>query len=244
MIIDVHTHYCRDMVRLVGSALDNGIDRICVSSLGLSYLTNPTPDQIRECNDQTLASMAQYPDAVVGFCFLNPLHEPDFSLAELHRCVKAGMRGIKLWVATVASDPRLDPIAREAIALDIPLLHHSFVKVTGNMPGESTPADIADLARRHPRLNLIMAHFTGNGQRGILEIQPYPNVFADSSGGYPCTGITEFTVRTLGPERILFGSDAPGRNYAVQFARVLGAVPEGPARNAILGDTAQRLLRL
>ena len=33
-------------------------------------------------------------------------------------------------------------------------------------------------------------------------------------GGDPVAGITEMAVRELGPERIVYGSDAPGRSFA------------------------------
>jgi hypothetical protein len=40
-------------------------------------------------------------------------------------------------------------------------------------------------------------------------------------------GITEMAVRELGVERVVYGSDAPGRSFASQFAMVQGAnIPE------------------
>lgn len=242
MIIDIHTHYHGEMQRLVGSARKNGIDRICVSSLGLPYIANPTPEQIRACNDQTLGSMKRFPDAVIGFCYLNPLHEPAGSLDELRRCVRAGMRGVKLWIATQASDPCVDPIAEEAASRELPLLQHAAAKATGNRPGETTPDDVAVMARRHPRLTIIMAHLTLVGVRGINAVRDCPNVFVDTSGGDPAAGITDFTVRTLGAARLLYGSDAPGRNYAVQLARVRGALAGSADRNAVLGGNARKIL--
>ncbi len=244
MIIDIHTHFHSDMARLVKAARENGIDRICVSSLGIPYLANPTPDQVRACNDQTLAAIGRHPASVIGFCYLNPLHNPGFSRAELRRCARSGMRGIKLWIAAKASNRRLDPICREAVSLDMPVLQHAALKTTGNLPDESAPDDVADLARRHPRLNIIMAHITLAGARGLEAVKDFPNVYADTSGGDPAAGITDFAVRCLGPDRLLFGSDAPGRNYAVQLTRVLSALSPGPHRDAVLGGTARRLLRV
>ncbi len=154
------------------------------------------------------------------------------------------MRGVKLWIAARATDRRLDPIAQEAVALKLPLLQHAALKTTGNLQGESTPDDVLDLADRHPRLTVIMDHLTLVGVRGVLAIRSCPNIWLDTSGGEPCTGITDFAIRHLGSNRILFGSDAPGRNYAVQLARVRDALPAGPDRDAVLGKTAQRLFRL
>jgi hypothetical protein len=49
-------------------------------------------------------------------------------------------------------------------------------------------------------------------------------------------------VRELGAERVLYGSDAGGRSFASQLAKVLGAkIPES-AKRLILGENLKRLL--
>jgi predicted TIM-barrel fold metal-dependent hydrolase len=49
-------------------------------------------------------------------------------------------------------------------------------------------------------------------------------------------------VRELGAERVLYGSDAPGRSFASQLAKVHGAdIPED-AKRLILGENLKRLL--
>ena len=61
-------------------------------------------------------------------------------------------------------------------------------------------------------------------------------------GGDPTAGFTELAVRELGAERVLYGSDAGGRSFASQLAKVLGAdIPE-PAKRLILGENLKRLL--
>jgi predicted TIM-barrel fold metal-dependent hydrolase len=49
-------------------------------------------------------------------------------------------------------------------------------------------------------------------------------------------------VRELGAERVIYGSDAGGRSFASQLAKVMGAeIPEA-ARQLILGENLRRLL--
>ena len=56
-------------------------------------------------------------------------------------------------------------------------------------------------------------------------------------------GYTEMAVRELGAERVLYGSDASGRSFASQLAKVFGAdIPES-AKRLILGENLKRLLR-
>ena len=154
------------------------------------------------------------------------------------------MSGIKLWVAVHATDPRLDPIMERAAQLGIPVLHHSWYKMTEYAYNESNPAEIADLARRHPNVNIIMAHLAGVRWRGILDVEDCPNVYVDTSGGQPEGGLVEFAVQRLGAERVVFGSDWPLRDFAVQKARVTGARISEAEKELILGRNVQRLLGL
>ena len=62
------------------------------------------------------------------------------------------------------------------------------------------------------------------------------------AGFDPTAGMVEMAVRELGAERVLFGSDAGGRSFASQLAKVQGAdVPES-VRRLILRDNLRRLL--
>jgi hypothetical protein len=152
------------------------------------------------------------------------------------------MRGIKLLVSCPASDVRVDPIAVRAAELRAPILQHSWYKRDGQMPNESTPADVAALAARHPWTQIVMAHLTGCNERGLADIAPYPNVSVDTSGSEPEAGVTEMAVRRLGAHRVVFGTDAPGRGYAAALGKVLGAKLSPREKALILGGNAARLL--
>jgi predicted TIM-barrel fold metal-dependent hydrolase len=68
-------------------------------------------------------------------------------------------------------------------------------------------------------------------------------VSIDLGGGDPVAGVTEMAVRELGADRILFGSDAPGRSFASQLAKVYGAdVPED-AKRRIFSANLKAILR-
>ena len=229
---------------LIQSAKRNGIKRLCVSSLGDEGYTNyPKPEEFISANAYVLEMMRIFPE-ILGFCSVNPQHTEE-SLAELDRYIPdGGMVGVKFWIACKASDRQVDPVVRRVIELNVPILQHAWYKTTGNYEHESTPADVADLAERFPDVTLIMAHLHGAGYRGILDIAPYPNVLVDVSGGEPETTVVEFGVQELGAERIVFGSDAPGRSFGVQLGKVLGANISDEAKELILHGNAERILRL
>jgi predicted TIM-barrel fold metal-dependent hydrolase len=219
-----------------------GIQRLCVF-MGLEWTQDPAPERLRADNDQVLRALRHRPDRVFGFVYLNPRHG-EASLAELDRCVRDGpMIGVKLWVALRCNAPELDPIVRRAGELKVPVYQHTWLKITGNLPGESTPFDLAELAARHPDVPLICGHTGGDWERGIRAVRPYRNVYVDLAGGDPVAGLTEMAVRELGPERVLYGSDAGGRSFASQLGKVLGArIPE-EARRQILAGNLKSLLR-
>ena len=136
----------------------------------------------------------------------------------------------------------LDPIISRAAELKAVIFQHTWLKITGNLPGESTPFDLVQLAARHPNATLICGHSGGDWERGLRVIRPHKHVFADLAGGDPTAGITEMAVRELGAERVIYGSDVAGRSFASQLAKVHGATISDDAKRLILGENLRRLL--
>jgi predicted TIM-barrel fold metal-dependent hydrolase len=249
MIWDVHTHLHgvdgrtpdERMARLIRFADRMGVERVVVS-MGYPFLTDPTSDQLRQQNDQALQAVAHYHDRAFAFVFLSARH-PDAGLRELDRCVRDGpMVGVKLWVARRCHEREIDPIVERATELKAPILQHTWMKATGNMAGESTPLDLATLAKRHPNAALICGHSGGDWVLGLRAVRDCPNVVTELGGSDPTTGFVETAVRELGAERVLFGSDAGGRSFASQIAKVAGADVPDAAKRLIFKDNLKRLL--
>ena len=229
------------MEQLIGFADRMGIERICVF-MGMKWSHDPPPADMRQQNDEVLAALARWPHRTFGFVYLNPNHV-EASLAELDRCVRDGpMVGVKLWVARHCNTPELNPIVHRATELKAVVFQHTYLKVGGNLPGESTPMELAEQARRHPAAALICGHTGADWEIGIRAIRDCKNVAVDLSGCDPCAGMTEMAVRELGAERVIFGSDAGGRSFASQLGKVVGAHISEAARRLILGENFKRLL--
>ena len=218
-----------------------GVTRLCVH-MGMDWSYDPEPEKLHRDNDAAWRAVAKYPDRAFGFVYLNPKHT-QASLQELDRCVRDGpMVGVKLWVAMRCNAPELDPIIARATELRVLIFQHTWLKITGNLPSESTPFDLAELAARHPHAMLVCGHSGGDWERGLRAIRPHKNVYADLAGGDPTAGLTEMAVREIGAERVLYGSDVAGRSFASQLGKVHGAnIPEF-AKRLILGQNLKRLL--
>lgn len=248
-IWDLHCHFSG----VEGSTVDERIaklieyaDRMRVTRLiffmGWPWSADPDPDDLRRQNDQVLQALTHWHDRAFGFAYVSANHV-DASLAEIERCIANGpLVGIKLWIARRCSDAAIDAIIERTAELQGVIYQHTWYKVSGNQPGESTPDDLAELARRHPQTPLICGHTGGDWERGIRAIRDLPNVSIGIGGSDPTAGMVEMAVRELGPERILYGSDIGGRSFSSQLAKVLGAeIPEA-ARRLILAENLRRLL--
>ena len=244
-MVDCHVHLSGSELstRVLEDAERLGIDRLCVCSLG-DFNHTPSHEQCVSANRDVVRVMQSHPNKVIGFCYVNPTYTAE-AIEEFATCVNQfGMRGLKLWVSNFATDPRVFPVVEKAQELGAPVLMHAWKKATGNLPFESTPSHIAELAERFPGANFIMAHIGGDWERGIKAVRGIPNVYVDTSGSIIEYGMIEAAVETLGAERVVFGSDGPGVELAVAFAKVTGAEISEKDKHLILGDNMRRLLGL
>ena len=169
MLIDVHAHFLHDRTPRADWQERNasrlragervGITIHVASILGSWGLTSPTyfpslPD-LRYANDFLLALQREHPARIRGYVAVNPNYTDD-ALAEIRRCLDAGMIGIKLAASRRADDPLLDPICRLAADRGVPILHHIWQHRRRDYPGQeaSDAAELGRLAARHPTVAL------------------------------------------------------------------------------------------
>jgi uncharacterized protein len=220
-----------------------GVERVILSQ-GFSADQNPnSAEHFRLENDRVMRAVEAFPDRAYGSVYLSP-HLPEFSLQELDRCIRDGPM---VMIGEIEADarcnvPAMDPIAEWAVANEVVILQHEWLKTGGNEPNESSPFDVVELAKRHPQLQIVCAHTGGNWELGIRAIRATKNVYCGLAGSDPTAGYVEMAVRELGAERVIYGSDVGGRSFASQIAKVLGAsIPESDKR-LILGGNLRRLL--
>jgi uncharacterized protein len=249
MIWDLHCHLSgvlgdtpeQRMSELLRYADRMGVERLCVY-MGMRWSQDPSPDELRQQNDDVLQAINHWHDRAFGFVYLSAKHV-EASLAELERCVADGpMVGVKLWVAKKCADEQIDPIVRRATELNSVIFQHTWLKTDGNYPGESTPMELAKMASRHPKAKLICGHTGGDWERGIRAIRSQHHVAIGIGGSDPTAGFVEMGVRELGAERILYGSDIGGRSFSSQLAKVQGANISDRDKRLILGENLKRLL--
>jgi len=229
------------MTALLNFADRCGIQRLVVY-MGWPFVHDPEPAELIRQNNQVLDAIAGHEDRVLAYAYVSGNH-PQTSLQEIRRLIENGpMVGIKLWVARRCDDNAVDEIIAATTELNAAIFQHTWIKTTGNLAGESTPTDVAKLAQRHPHAKLICGHAGGNWELGIRAIRPYKNVLLGIAGCDPTVGLVEMAVRELGASRILFGSDAAGRSFSSQLAKVTGAGLSAEQQQSILGGNLRQLL--
>ena len=244
MIVDVHGH-----LWLNNAEKDKEMNlRICtaynVKKLFISTLQSHYPDEseIRRCNDMTYGFMKEHPKLIKGLAYINPAN-PNY-MDELKRCINEfGMSGIKLWVATFCDDERVNPIAETAIRYGIPIEIHCFKKTIDQLAHESTGVNVENLGKRYPELKIIMAHMGMNVYDTIKCIKEYDNIFADFSGSVMRRDDLDYTIKHIGAQRILFGSDLPGC-FEDCVGQVEGADITDEERRMIYYGNACKLFKL
>lgn len=249
MIWDLHCHLSgvdgatpeARIAQLIGYADRMGVQRL-VFFMGYPWSVDPSVEEFQRQNDQVMQALSHHADRAFGFAYVNPRFV-DESVREIDRCLRDGpMVGLKLWVAKRCNGEALDPIIARATELQAVVYQHTWIKAQGNLEGESTPADLAALAARHPHARLVCGHTGGDWELGIRAIRTASNVSVETGGSDPTSGFVEMAVRELGAERVVFGSDIGGRSFASQLAKVTGADIPPASRRLILGGNLRRLL--
>lgn len=242
MIIDIHAHIWGNRIadcesKLLKAMELYGIDKIYVSGLQsfysdeaeVEYLTSAVADFVR-----------RYPNQVGGAVYVNPRNEN--TMYTIRKAIEEqGFEMIKLWVATLADDPAVDPILDYAAITGVPVMLHAIRDSIKQFPTCSTGSHIARIARRHPNVKVLMAHFGGMCHDGIPAVRDVPNVWCDMSGpGFHAEEL-DYAVQHLGCERVVFGSDMPGP-FITNYGQVMGADLTGEQRERILYKNALKLL--
>jgi uncharacterized protein len=226
----------------------NGVDRSVV--FGFPWRD---PEHFKVHNDFILEAVRRHPDRLVGFGCFDPTSRE--AAQEAERCLDAGMAGIGE-LAFYQSGLDDECLARLAPVMDIcrergrPVLIHTNEPVGHAYPGKTpnTLSQIYRMVSRFPFNTIVLAHWGGglfffNLLRKEVKDR-LKNVYFDTAASpylYD-PGIYRLAVQTVGPEKILFGSDYPLLAQNRYFAEMDAAGLSSPERESICGANAARLL--
>ncbi len=249
MIIDAHCHMGTSWMGWKRNEIDAekllriydqfGVDKACLSAWQVSY-------DFEAGNREIYEIAKRHPDRIVPFAIVGP-RDGKRALEEIDRCVeKYGMKGLKMHPTVnkfIADSSIVDPVMEKAKHYGLPVLFHS------ENDGYSHPRAIAALAAKHQEVTVIIGHM---GEHAWIEAvqaaKKHKNILLDTTGVPNEVYILPTAVEECGAEKIVWGSDAPVLNIAVEMAKVkyadlYGKVTEED-KQLILGGNMARVLKL
>ena len=219
--------------------------------------------RVRSFNTWTLKRQAEDPRIRTFLCCdIGTWVTSDALMEELERGVAMGARGVKMHPGLgryFPADERMMPLYARLEELKLPILSDTGALRDG--PGADVygmPDHFIPVFERFPRLPFIMAHAPGAYWDQRIDIaRRFPQVLFDTAGGFndghfscrdgrrACAqeDAARFT-RTLGVERVLFGSDAPGADQQPQVLQLLRSGLSDYELDLVLASNARPVLGL
>ncbi len=214
-----------------------------------------------EQHSYVLESVPKYPDRLIGGIVMHArlwndavhesvrrlVHDHNFGMLYIHPSLHKYWLPIQTPSEGEGSKQMLYPIFETARELNIPILIH-----TGEQP-YAVPATVDFVAGEFSDVNMIIAHLGTQGEmftiEALLVAERHENVYVETSFAMPHMLIE--AVHTIGPERVIFGSNCPPLEPTQQLLNVEEALtldpPIGMALAAeetrqVMGGNLARLL--
>lgn len=243
MVIDFHTHvdeaeafgWIDPPEKIIALMDEAGIERAVI----MTY--TDLPGLNAAALDYIVEAAERYAGRLIPFVRLNP-NFPAEMPALVEQALAAGVRGIKLHPTTTLAHPAGEPtvaVLRLAAAAQIPVLFHC-----GDDP-YTTPQALELAARLVPECVLVLGHMGGyfHVSEAIAVAARNENVYLETSA-MPYPQMICSAVEAVGAGRVLFGSDGPGANPALELKKITGLGLSADDEFAITHANAVRLLRL
>ena len=256
--IDVHGHYGRYLRAGPGSLLDElssadadeVVRRASAANIELTFVS-PLTALLPRFEADAVAGNLEAARVVAGaprlrqYVVIDPRRQETFAQAE-RMLDEPHAVGIKLH-----PEEHGYPIREYGAAVFEFAARRRAVVLTHSSEQNSLAEDFLPWANAFPEVKLILAHI-GCGWDGDLGHQVRAiqnsrrgNVFADTSSARSIVpGLIEWAVREVGADRVLFGTDTPLYQAAMQRARIESADLSDADKRRILRDNAVQLFNL
>jgi predicted TIM-barrel fold metal-dependent hydrolase len=179
--------------------------------------------------------VARHPNRFYGFAFVHAQRDRGRIGRLIAEAVtEYGLRGIKLHRHDAPITGEVCEVAR---AWGLPILYDVMGEV----------AHVELLARQYPEVPFIIPHLGSfaddwRAQLALIDqLERHPNVFTDTSGVRRFDLLSQ-AVRRAGPSKILFGSDGPWLNPALELHKVRLLDLPAAATAQITGDNVLALI--
>ena len=225
-------------------------EKLCYfAHVGIGTTSDPALEVILSSNPEIISSqLALDPTRLLAMVQLNG-NDVHRSLDAIEQWITEGpMIGAYLPGggpgAATCNRKELEPLYDRLTELNAVIMQHTWFKTGGKSGmGESTPSELAEVAKNYPEQVFIAAHAGGEWEKGIRAVREIENIWVETSGFDATAGFIEMAVRELGPHRIIFGSHLPSRSLGTELAKVIHAEISEHAKYLILGENFRKLVQ-
>jgi len=258
-VIDNHVHLHEGEKSLRAYEAQAAADKVPVAALGAMWFGGPNQvlagnvAAVRDGNDKLIALAAANPK-VIPIATVHP-YDGEAALAELQRVASRGVKVLKIHPHTQkfdAADPRVLTLVKRAGELGVIVMMDNASIV---------PADcekLLNLALAAPKTNFVFAHLGGMNFRFwnvLMAARTAKNLFAGNIhfdisaivamvAGSPIQDEFVWTIRNVGVEYVLLGSDYPQYSLAQNLAALDRLGLTDGEKAAIRGENARKLFGL
>ena len=234
--IDAHSHAGEGAAKWSGQQVVDRMDTIGVDKTVIFPFTEGFFH-----NEDIPKYVAENPDRLIPFCSVNPWN---FHTAadELEKCYKEGFKGLKLHPTLCGfrlSDHKLvDPL------FEITQTYGGVIIVHGSADLYNCPLEFDRMARRFPKVPLLMAHcgFFWEWELAIELAMENDNLYLETSRvpGFETSKI----IKKLGVEKVIWGTDGPFCDYEWEYKKIERYAKTEHDFDMIMGGNIANLLKL
>jgi predicted TIM-barrel fold metal-dependent hydrolase len=200
-----------------------------------------TPRDFIEGNREIARFAEKYKGRFLGACVVNPMFI-DEALREIEDCRK--QLGF-VWVGELCNYT----VPYQYTVKEFERLVAQVVKMNMVLDVHTELEEMEFIIEKFPQATIVFPHF-GDGHeyehifKRIDLVAKHSNTYLDTSGyGHDRVGMLEYAVKTIGAERVLFGSDFSINCPATVIARVQNAFLSDEQKRKILSENLQALLK-
>lgn len=261
-IIDSHAHiYPQKIAKKATEAIGNFYDIPMETALGTAeklievgsragitrYVVHSvatTPHQVRSINEFIKSEINQYPQ-LIGFMTLHQDLSEEEIKSEVDWCIKNGFKGVKLhpdFQKFYIDEEKAEKIYK-IVSDRLPILLH----VGDDRFDYSKPERLVRVAKRHPEVKFISAHF--GGYRCWDDAYMYKgldNVYFDTCSSLPFISPerAKEIIDMLGADRFFFSTDFPMWDAESELERFYKIDLTEEERKKILSENIKKLLKI
>ncbi len=178
-----------------------------------------------------------------GYLVFNPRYGKELT-AELDNFFSRGFFiGFKIlagyWKIPV-TDSAYEVVWKYADKYSLPVLLHTWDD------SYNSPAMLKDIVKKYPNASFLLGH-SGGGTRGRIEAEELalsnPNVFLEFCGTFTTPRPFEDSMKTVGIDRVLFGSDTSAHDQAWELGKYLSMPVPDKQLISGLGENFIKILK-